>query len=166
MPEDGAVSEVDVVEPLNLVKMDDDDPLLNLSLERQILDRDRGSWRLLVEIPLEVTEVALSLQLFLLMGVIGSGSDQSLGIDSNSSQGCFCGLNQKLRGLGTNSSRSFTSPGWGRLCLCALPLTPRFLRFSVCSIGEEMSSHSSNSCRVMNHCQTAKQRQFSPQRDH
>lgn len=37
-PEDGAVSEVDAVSPLNPVRTDDDDPLLNLTL-----DRDRGS---------------------------------------------------------------------------------------------------------------------------
>jgi hypothetical protein len=65
VPEDRAVSDVDAVEPLNLVRADedDDDDTLLLRLKRQLLRRERGSRRLAtLPTPLEVTDRALCLR--------------------------------------------------------------------------------------------------------
>ena len=116
-----AVSAVDVVVPLNLVKMDDDEKSL-LRLERslgyQVLGRDRGSWRLALPTPpLEVADRALYLQSFPPMEftsrspVVGSASDQPLSAVSNSSRVLCCGLDQKLWGLCTNPLSRSTSRG-------------------------------------------------------
>jgi hypothetical protein len=106
VPEDEAVSEVDVVEPLNLVKTDDDDDTLllrlNRSLERQLLNRDRGSWRVVLPLSSEVTDWALRLQPFplreftLKSPIVGSASDQPLDTDPNSSRVLCRGLTQML----------------------------------------------------------------------
>lgn len=122
MPEDGAVSDVDAVKPLNLVKMDDDDTLLlrlDWSLRRQLLDRERGSRRLvMLSSPLEFTDRALCLQPFPLR-VLASESPSGRGppderldnVDSTSSCVFRRGLNQKLLGLGADSSRFSTNIG-------------------------------------------------------
>lgn len=112
MPEDGAVSDVDAAEQLDLV----DDDMLLLRLRRQLLDRERGSRRLvMLPSPLEVTDRALCLQPFPLEELTSESlsgrcrSDEPL--DSASSCVFRRGLNQKLLGLGAGSSRFSTSMG-------------------------------------------------------
>ena len=122
-----AVSDVDAVEPLNLVRADedDDDDTLLLRLKRQLLHRERGSRRLvMLPTPLEVTDGALCLRSSPLRELTSespngpSASDRPLGgVDSISPCMSCCGLNRKLLDLGVGSSRFSTTTGKGRLCL-------------------------------------------------